>query len=209
MYNMYNGSSMFKSGSTASSLGSASVIPQVPFTSANLQTAYASGQDSLEQGYKENGYSLPTPSTIVDGGDRQDIAPPSSSFLPSFGQQLEGEKPMENDFRDIQVTPRLVSQGATVSVNDVDMHERVSTESEVLGMGMGPSVDFQIGTPQYQRGSPVEREGVSYGQDGYLRPHNSMDMVQSAMSEVERRQLEQNVQVLHIHVLAAHKFRVD
>ena len=169
--------------------------------SSSLQPTYAMGQDSLEQGHKENGYSLPTPSTIID----QDIAPPSASFLPSFGQQLEDERAMESDLHDAQLTPRLVSHGAaTVAVNDVDMQEHVSAENEVLGMGMGPSVDFQIGTPQYQRGSPVEREGVSYGQDGYLRPHNSLDVqqavVQSAVSEVERRELEQKVQVLNTQI---------
>ena len=201
--------SMFKSGSAASSMGSSSMIPQAPFLSASLQTTYVSGQNALEQ----NGYSLPTPSTIVDGGSHhQDIAPLSTSFLPNFEQQLnKDEKAMESDdFHDIQVTPRLVSHGASVAVNDVDMHEHVSTENEVLGMGMGPSVEFQIGTPQYQRGSPVEREEeVSYGQDGYLRPHNSMDvqqaaMVQSAVSEVERRELEQKVQVLSSLLVPMH-----
>ena len=181
------------------------MIPQAPFMSTSLQTTYTTGQDALEQGHKENGYSLLTPSTIV-GGSHQDIAPPSASFLLSFGQQLEDEKAMENDLHDVQLTPRLVSHGAaTVAINDVDMQEHVSAENEVLGMGMGPSVDFQIGTPQYQRSSPIEREGVSYGQDGYLRPHNSLDVpqavVQSAMSEVERRELEQKVQV---HVPSAH-----
>ena len=205
--------SMFKSGSAASSLGSTSVIPQAPFASSSYQAIYASGRNSIEQGHKENGYSLPTPSTIVDGGNHQDdnIAPPSASFLPSFGhQQLKDEKAMENDLRDVQVTPRPFSYGATVAVNDVDMREEhASTENEVLGMGMGPSVDFQIGTPQYQRGSPVEGEGVSYGQDGHhLRRHNSSPGVQllqqqavvmagtgSAVSEIERRELERKVQV--------------
>ena len=206
-------SSMFKSGSAASSLGSTSVIPQAPFASSSYQATYASGRNSIEQGHKENGYSLPTPSTIVDGGNHQDdnTAPPSASFLPSFGhQQLKDEKAMESDLRDVQVTPRPFSYGATVAVNDVDMREEhASTENEVLGMGMGPSVDFQIGTPQYQRGSPVEGEGVSYGQDGHhLRRHNSSPGVQlqqqavvmagtgSAVSEVERRELERKVQVL-------------
>jgi hypothetical protein len=198
---------MFKSGSAASSVGSASMIPQAPFTSTSYQATYASGRNSIDQGHKENGYSLPTPSTIIDGGFHQDdIAPPSTSFLPSFGQQLQNEKAMDNDLRDVQVTPRPFLYGATVAVNDVDMQEHASTENEVLGMGMGPSVDFQIGTPQYQRSSPVEGEGVRYGQDGgYLRPRNSLDVQQQqaavvvgaqlAVSVVEKGELERKVQV--------------
>ena len=179
------------------------MIPQAPFALTSYQATYTSGRNSLEQGHKENGYSLLTPSTIVDGGNHRDdnIAPPSASFLPSFGhQQLQDEKAVENDLRDGQVTPRPFSYGATVAVNDVDMREEhASTENGVLGMGMGPSVDFQIGTPQYQRGS--------YGQDGHhLRHHDSSPDVQqqqavvagigSAVSEVERRELERKVQVL-------------
>ena len=192
--------SMFKSGSAASSLGSASMMPPAPFMSTSHQATYAAGQNSLEQGHMENGYTLPTPSTIIEGS-HEDIAPPSATFfIPNFGQQFEEEKGMKNDLHDVQVTPMLVPHGATVVINDVDMQTHVSTENEVLGMGMGPPVDFQIGTPQYQRGSPVEREEVSQGLDGYLRSHNSLDVqqavVRSAVSEVERTKLEQKVQVL-------------
>ena len=155
-------------------------------------------QDSLEQGHnKENGYSLPTPSTIVES-IHQDVANPTS-FLSGFGHQLGDEKGVESDLH-VQPTPRLVSHAETVALNDVDGHAHVSGENEILGMG--PPVDFQIGTPQQQRGrSPVEREGVNHmhSHDGYSRPHNSLDMqqtvVQSAISDTERRELEHKIKV--------------
>ena len=176
---------MFKTGS-ASSLGS-SYQPQ-SFAGQSLHAG--GGGSAIENGQRENGYPLPTPSTLIsDGLQRND-----SSFLASLGHKAVEEQGLGS-------APMLVQNDAYLSVND--RHTLAAVASEGRVSEASTSVDFQIGTPKRPSGSPTaemeERTSSLHVHDGYLERHRRTDTDRSAppssLSDAERRELEQKVQV--------------
>ena len=183
---------MFQSGSTAS-LGSSTI----PLLSAG-EALYAGGL-SLDHTHKQNGHSNGS------FGERNGFSNPSLSLLPNSELQTEGDT--------TDTAPSLVPHtfDSNLLTND---RGGLAPPSDVV-MDPQPVVDFQIGTPQYQRSSPAdsEKEMTALLRDGHVTPtfaHTGAGVGRTAqqlsITDVERRELEQKIQVRTWYVVVASPF---
>ena len=180
---------MFRSGSTAS-LGSSTI----PLLSAG-EALYAGGL-SLDHTHKQNGHSNGS------FGERNGFSNPSLSLVANSELQTEGDT--------TDTAPSLVPHtfDSNLLTND---RGGLAPPSDVV-MESQPVVDFQIGTPQYQRSSPAdsEKEVTALIHDGHLTPtftHTGAGVGRAAqqlsISDVERIELEQKIQVRMWYVVVA------